>query len=233
VNDGGALVQTGARTASGGDTINNWLKVAAPTAIATATPAAVVDSAGVSVILDVRDAATPVFSISDGGAVTQVGARTATGGDTINNWIKAAAPTAIATATPAAVVDSLGVSNILEVRDAATPVAYFPDGGGLTISTGLFRPSFADETITDGETLTPTYTIYALDAASAVTLTLAASASEGQPLLLIGDDNYTITISDTNIRTTDGNAATLGQYDAIFWVYQDSEWIHVAKSANQ
>lgn len=39
------------------------------------------------------------------------------------------APTAIATATPALVVDSLGVSNILEVRDAATPVFAIRNGG--------------------------------------------------------------------------------------------------------
>jgi hypothetical protein len=109
---------------------------------------------------------------------------------------------------------------------------------GVTHFTGvsvdeLFLPGFADETITDGETLTPTVTVYALDSAAAVTMTLAASASEGQPLILIGDDNNTITINTTNLRTTDGNAVTVGQYDVVMFVYQDSEWLHVAKSANQ
>jgi len=131
--DGGSAVWSVANggnvSATGGQNYSNWLKVAGPTAIATATPAMVVDSLGVSVILDVRDAATPVWSIANGGAVTQVGARTATGGDTVNNWAKVAAPTAIATATPAMVVDSLGVSNILEVRDAATPVFTIRNGG--------------------------------------------------------------------------------------------------------
>jgi hypothetical protein len=104
---------------------------------------------------------------------------------------------------------------------------------GVSITGGLFLPGFADETITDGETLTPTVTVYALDSASAVTMTLAASASEGQPLVLIGDDNNTITINTTNLRTTDGNAVTVGQYDVVMFVYQDSEWLHIAKSANQ
>jgi hypothetical protein len=58
---------------TGGLTVNNWLRVAAPTAIATATPAAVVDSAGVSVLFEVRDAATPVFRTDDGGVSNLLG----------------------------------------------------------------------------------------------------------------------------------------------------------------
>ncbi|MGD8499066.1 MAG: hypothetical protein PVJ86_00370 [Phycisphaerales bacterium] len=111
------------------------VKLAAPTAIGTATPALLIDSSGVSNILEIRDAATPIFTINDGGAVVQVGASTHSGGQTINNWLKVAAPTAIATATPAAVVDSLGVSNILEVRDAATPVIFVDAAGDLDVDT--------------------------------------------------------------------------------------------------
>lgn len=103
--------------------------------------------------------------------------------------------------------------------------------GTLTVQ-GVLFPSFANETITDGELVTPTYTVYALDSAAAVTLTLQATGTEGQVLILIGDDNFTITINDTNTRTSDGNAATLGQYDVIMWVYQDAEWIQISKSAN-
>lgn len=54
-------VQAGAAAALGAAVVS------APTAIATATPALVVDSAGVSNILEVRDAATPVFAIRNGG----------------------------------------------------------------------------------------------------------------------------------------------------------------------
>lgn len=104
--------------------------------------------------------------------------------------------------------------------------------GNVTLS-ALLKPGFADETITDGETLTPTKTVYALDSAGGVTMTLAASASEGQLLFLVGDDANTITIADTNIRSSDGNAITLGQYDAAAFVYQDSEWIELLKIANQ
>lgn len=157
---------------------------------------------------------------------TETGRQDAAGG-----W-QVAAPTSIATATPALSVNSSGVSNILEIQDASTPVARWENGGNLDLISGVLQPSFADETITNGETLTPTYTVYALDSASAVTVTLAASADEGQLLVLIGDDAYTITIADTNIRTSDGAAATLGQYDVIVFVYQDSEWMQVVKTAN-
>jgi hypothetical protein len=117
---------------SGGGAVDAPVRIAGATAIATATPALVVDSLGVSVLLDVRDAATPVFSINNGGTWSSTGAGTHSGGQTINNWGVVSAPTAIATATPAMVVNSLGVSNILEVRDAATPVFTVNNGGGVS-----------------------------------------------------------------------------------------------------
>lgn len=99
--------------------------------------------------------------------------------------------------------------------------------------TNLFLPGFANETISDGEILTPTKTVYALDSAGAVTLTLAASASEGQLLFLIGDDNNNVTVADTNVRTSTGNALVIGQYDVAAFVYQDAEWIQLLLLANQ
>lgn len=107
-------------------------------------------------------------------------------------------------------------------------------GATLDLQAGVvLLPSFNNITITNGYTLTPTSNVYALDSAGAVTMTLAASATEGQSLTLIGDDANTITIADTNIRTTTGAALTLGQYDVIVFVYQDSEWLEVSLSANQ
>jgi hypothetical protein len=101
----------------------------------------------------------------------------------------------------------------------------------LSVS-GLLYPSFSNLTVTNGDTITPTSTVYALDSAGAVTITLAASAQEGQPLILIGDDANTITINDTNVRTNDGGVQTIGQYDVILWIYQDSEWIEISDTAN-
>lgn len=133
----------------------------------------------------------------------------------------------------------VGNNTISNIGAAGTD---FDQAGGLTTAAGitvtagaldlggLFQPSFADEEITDGETLTATVTVYALDSAGAVTMTLAASADEGQILILIGDDANDITIADTNLRSSDGNAIVLNQYDILMLVYQDSEWIELAKT---
>jgi hypothetical protein len=130
INNGGGIVASTILTQ--GATLNNLI-VGQPTAATTATPAALIDSlAAGSNLLEVRDAATPVFTINNGGAWSSTGAGTHSGGQTVNNWGKIAAPTAIATATPAMVVDSLGVSTIFEVRDAATPVFTVNNGGTIT-----------------------------------------------------------------------------------------------------
>jgi hypothetical protein len=65
-----------------------------------------------------------------------------------------------------------------------------------------------------------------------VTVTLAAPAVTGQVLYLYGDDNQTITVADSNIYSTDGNAVTLGQYDIVEFLSIGDKWVHVAKSAN-
>lgn len=136
---------------------------------------------------------------------------------------------------------NLALEDDLYVGDDATIVgdldtATFSVTGDTSMTsltlTGVLYPSFADTTITDGQTLTPTKTVYALDSAAAVTMTLAASGTEGQLLILIGDDANNITIADTNVRTNDGAAQVIGQYDVIMWVYQDSEWVEVSESSN-
>jgi hypothetical protein len=114
---------------------NASMAVSAPTAQATAVPALSVDSLGVSNLFEVRDAATPVWAINNGGAVVQGGAGSYAGVQTYNSNVIVNAPTAIATAIPAFSVDSLGVSNLFEVRDAATPVLQVNNGGAM-VATG-------------------------------------------------------------------------------------------------
>lgn len=104
--------------------------------------------------------------------------------------------------------------------------------GGITLVGGLIHNS-TTITVTNGQTITPTvYSGYRLNAAGAVTITLAACSSDFQPLYLYGEDNQTITIADSNVRTNDGNAQTLGQYDLIFWMCVNSEWVEVSDSNN-
>jgi cytoskeletal protein CcmA (bactofilin family) len=105
--------------------------------------------------------------------------------------------------------------------------------GNLTLG-ALFLPGFTDLTISvAGQVLTPTRTVYALDSGGAISMTLAAVGTEGQLLILIGDDANNITIADTNLRSHDGAALVLGQYDVAMLVYQDAEWIQLVELANQ
>lgn len=131
-----------------------------------------------------------------------------------------------------ALTDDAAVGGDLTVTGAVDADSTANFAGAVTFQ-GLFYSSFANLTVTDGYTLTPAYTTYALDTASAVTITLDAVAAEGQLLILINDDANATIIADTNVRSSDGNAITLaGAYDVVIFVYQDSEWLEIAKSAN-
>ena len=179
-------------------------------------------------------------------AASEIGAQ----GVTNLTGLEIVAPTTMPTATPAAVFDSLGLSNILEVRDAATPVWAVNNGGnvvhtGDTTQTGdialsgaldiagLLLTSFTNLTVTEGYIITPTVTTYALDTAGAVTITLGASADEGQILILINDDANAVIVDDTNIRTSTGAALTMaGAYDVLVFIYQDAEWVELLAIAD-
>lgn len=70
---------TGNVTGAGSLSHSNWMNVSAPTAIASATPAAVINSAGVSNLLELRKNATPVFSVNGSGNSTIAGSLTVSG----------------------------------------------------------------------------------------------------------------------------------------------------------
>lgn len=102
----------------------------------------------------------------------------------------------------------------------------------LTIGGMLLQSSTAITLTTAGQTITPSYGLYILSATGAISMTLAACDAPGQVVYLYGDDNQTITVNDTNIRSTDGNAVTLGQYDMVGFMCSGTEWDHLFKSAN-
>ena len=195
----------------------------------TATPVLRVNQTGTGKIGEFLDSGTPALSLLDGGGV------------------EVAVPTAVATAPPALQVDSAGVSNIFEARAAATPMVSISSGGDITLENGEQLNNSTDgfvgfvggqlwstttTTATDGLTITPTvYSAYNLDSASEVTITLA-SCTEGGPLIIVGDDANNININDTNIRSEDGGASVIGQYDIQLWFCIDAEWLLVSESTD-
>jgi hypothetical protein len=86
----------------------------------------------------------------------------------------------------------------------------------------------------NASTLTVTSTFYEVNSAAPVTVTLGTTgATAGQVLYLYGDDNNTITIADTNLKSTDGNAVTFGQFDAVGFIFDGANWVLLFNSGNQ
>lgn len=203
----------------------------APTAIATAQPGVVVDSNGVSNIFEVRDNATPVIAVNNGGTWSSTGAGTHSGGQTINNWAIVAAPTDIATATPAAVVNSSGVSNIFEIRDAATPVIRVEDGGSLHSNhLGFIALSY---TSTGAQTITPTNnSLYNLNPAAVLTVTLSTGAAQTGDIVIFANNVTTNTIIADTGATQGGGNITLGENDNAGFLFLGDAWIEIFSPDN-
>lgn len=150
---------------------------------------------------------------------------------------------AVITGTSAVLTDTLSVTGRTTtggLTSSATITgtsAVFTDTLDVQSTLSVQRRMIAAQTTitaTEGMTITPEYNTYKLNSAAPVTITLNACTGLGGMLLnLYGLDANTITVADSNIRTTDGNAATLGQYDVIQWLCTGADWAHVAKSANQ
>ena len=141
-------------------------------------------------------------------------------------------------ATVAGTLDVTGATTLGSISAAATTLtgdltlengeAIGNNTDGLIDFTGGLLFSTTTITVTDGDTITPTlYNLYNLDSAGAVTMTLAA-CTEGQFLILAGDDTNDITIADSNIRTDNGAAAVVNQYDLFIATCVDSEWLQIA-----
>jgi phage baseplate assembly protein gpV len=138
------------QTTEGLAAFRDQVALAVPTAQGTATPALVIENDSVANSFEIRNpASTPVFYVDVDGNATYTGF--SSGGGLVGAEVKITAPTAGATATPALVVDSLAVgANLLEIRDAATPVVTINNGGnvifGVADGTGIDVTWWSDTT---------------------------------------------------------------------------------------
>jgi len=235
IQAGATAVWAGAALFTGPSSFTGAVSIAA-TPAATATPQVLILDVGAGVPFEVRNAsATPEVAI-DGGYELDMNANEivnigATGTDFSGTG---GLTTAAGIVASAGGISATGGITVTTGGATITAGGLTVTAGDVTITAGLFLPTFADLAISDGDTITVTaVTVYGLDSAGEVTMTLAACTNEGQSVTLIGDDANTININTTNLRTTDGNALTLGQYDVIALICQDSEWMHMYKSANQ
>jgi hypothetical protein len=91
---------------------------------------------------------------------------------------------------------------------------------------GNFTPTY-------GSMLTPTLNAYYVHSSAAVSMTLGSGCTAGHVVYLYGDDANNVTVNDTNIRTTDGNAVVFDQYDSVGWLCMSDEWNLMFESNNQ
>jgi hypothetical protein len=134
-------------------------------------------------------------------------------------------------ATLEPLVAQRGTTNVNDLAVDSLSASGAVAAGG-TLSGGALIQGARAITLTAGLQVTPDRGVYVLSSSAAVSMTLTAPTSPGQLLLLYGDDANTITVNDSNIYTTDGNAVTIGQYDLVGFLSVGSKWVHLFKSAN-
>jgi len=135
------------------------------------------------------------------------------------------APTTVATATPGAVINSLGLGVILEIQDASTPVVAVNNGGNLVGQKLVYGACTYSETSTAAQTLTPATNCYILSPANAITLTLGTTGMVTGTMLTIANLTTNIVlIADTALRSHDGAQLSLAQYDVAELIYTGAEW---------
>jgi hypothetical protein len=119
------------------------------------------------------------------------------------------------------------------IADAASVTGVSSLGDKATFS-GEVVYGATPVTLTAGLTVNPASSYYVVSSSAAVSMTLGTTgATAGQLVFLYGDDANTVTVNDTNILTTDGNAVTFGQYDIVGFLFNGTSWVHLWKSANQ
>jgi cytoskeletal protein CcmA (bactofilin family) len=132
-------------------------------------------------------------------------------------------------------VGTMSNAGVLSIEGALTlqndeTIANSTDGL-ITLGGGL---QFSTTSITDTQTITPlASTFYTINSSGAASITMTACSAAGQIVFMYGDDANNVTVPDSNIRTSDGNAVVFDQYDLVTWMCSGSEWILLYESNTQ
>jgi len=101
------------------------------------------------------------------------------------------------------------------------------------VPNGLINHGCVYSTTTGTSTIVIVASCYVFEPGAAFTPTLGTSGvTTGTQLILINVANQNVIIPDTNIRTTDGNAITMNQYDTTMWIFDGDNWALLLNSAN-
>lgn len=200
-----------------------YLSISVPTAIASATPAALVNSAGgVSNLFELRQASTPVTQFNSTGGLTQ------------QQWVNVGVPTTITTATPALLVNNAGVSNLLVLQKSATQVAAINGTGVLTSTGALTSASYlqggASPAVASATTMAAcTGDVCHITGTTNITDMTGYDTGPGRTVCLIFDG--VLTFTDGNHLKLAGNMSTTAD-DTICLTSDGSNWVERSRSVN-
>lgn len=177
---------------------SNGLAVTVPTAVGTATPALLINSAGgVGELFSVRKNSTPQVVIDTNGLQTN------SAGLSVAPNVVVAGPTALATATPVLYVNSASAHNLVVIAKAATPVFVVGNDGAIVTgqvikNTAGYEETCGVQTVTGAATTTP----HNLSTPVAVQANLAADP--------VGDQivSYTNAAAVITLKVWKNNAGT-------------------------
>lgn len=96
--------------------------------------------------------------------------------------------------------------------------------GKVEVDGALIHGSTTVTPSLDALAITPAYDLYIIGSSGAVSVTLQACSVNGQIVTLAGEDNNNVTINDSNVRTHDGSAEVIGQYDVVSFICVGTEW---------
>lgn len=155
-----------------------------------------------------------------------------------------------ATSTPAFMINQQGLGVIAEFRDNATPVAQFPNGGGLTINSGGLtvtsggltvnggaliasgglRLTAQSETVAAAWSITPAASYIVMTSSGAVAssttapLTTGAAVTGDVVVLRNGNAADTITVDGVGGTVECKADVVLGASDTLSLIYNGTEW---------
>jgi hypothetical protein len=102
---------------------------------------------------------------------------------------------------------------------------------GTTTYGGPVIQSSAAISVTNGQTVTPSYGLYQISSAGNVTITLASCSNTGQNLKLVGALNHTVLIAHSNVKTTSGSTLSLVQNAVADFTCIGTTWYQIAALA--
>ncbi len=132
-----------------------------------------------------------------------------------------------------AVTGAATVGSTLEVTGASTLTGAVTTGAGITVGTVLNTAAATSITITDNIEIVPTGSYQPIAAAANVGTDSITTTGfiAGDWVTFINTSDTTITITDTGTVMLSGDAA-LTQYDTLTLLFDGTNWIEIAQTAN-